>query len=97
MWRTACPNSSIFFENLTLEQALFLSPDLSNDLCEQLALWSDVVGHMSNDIRAMGTSPSRVFSDGAGVMIARLRQIVVQSDEARAVISEIRAALTGEG
>jgi hypothetical protein len=92
MWRAACPNSNIVFENLTLEQALFLSPDLSTNTCVQLALWSDVVGHLSNDIRAMGTPFVLTAGAGTEMVNARLRAVSVLGDDIRPVILQIRAA-----
>jgi hypothetical protein len=92
MWREACPSASPIFNNLSLESVLLISPDMpKEDVC-QVALWVDVVGHLSNDLRALGTSPSRALRDGAEMIRARLRQLAVQSEEARAVISLIRAA-----
>ncbi len=71
---------------------LMISPDLPNEVVRQIALWVDVVGHLPNDIRALGITPSRIFSDGWDMIKARLGQIAVQSDEARAVIRGIRSA-----
>ncbi len=63
----------------------------------QVALWIDVVGHLSNDIRALGTTPARVVLDGGEMVKAHLRQLAVQSDEARAVIRLIRASALANG
>jgi hypothetical protein len=93
MWAAACPQASEVFLHLTLEKVLFLSPDLQPEEDVQVALWSDVVGHCANDIRALGTAPSQVFLDGEGMIAARLRFLAVQSGPARAVISSIRVAV----
>jgi hypothetical protein len=93
MWAATCPHASVIFCHLTLESVLLLSPDLQPDEDVQVALWTDVVGHCANDIRALGTAPSRVFLDGEGMMAARLRFLAVQSDTSRAVINRIRVAV----
>jgi hypothetical protein len=95
MWTTTCPSTdAIFFcAELTLEVVLLLSPRLAPDVVVQLALWSDVVGHCANDIRACGTAPARVLAVGHEMMAARLRFLALQSDGTRAVIRRIRAAL----
>jgi hypothetical protein len=59
LWRQACPSASPIFNNLSLEKVLLLCSDLSGDDVPQVALWADVVGHLSNDIRALGMSPTR--------------------------------------
>ena len=92
MWRAACPRADCCFNALTLEQAMLLSPHLSPDVCVQIAIWTDVVGHLSNDIRA-GSAPAPVNDEaGEGMVHARLRQLAVQCDGAKAVITVIRAA-----
>ena len=92
MWRAACPRADCCFNALTLEQAMLLSPNLSPDVCVQIAIWTDVVGHLSNDIRA-GSAPAPVNDEaGEGMVHARLRQLAVQCDGAKAVITVIRAA-----
>jgi hypothetical protein len=93
MWAVACPSASTIFVELTLERTLLLSSDLLPDEDMQVSLWTDVVGHCVNDARATGSLPSRVFSEGDEMMIARLRCLAVQSDTARAVIQRIRAAI----
>jgi hypothetical protein len=65
---------------------------MSNEMVVQVALWTDVAGHLSNNIRVIGTSPVRVSATGSEMMGARLRQLVIQSDSAKAVIMAIRAA-----
>ena len=71
---------------------MLLSPHLSPDVCVQIAIWTDVVGHLSNDIRA-GSAPAPVNDEaGEGMVHARLRQLAVQCDGAKAVIIVIRAA-----
>ncbi len=70
-----------------------LCPDLSRGVVLELALWVDVVGHLSNDMRALGMSPTRTLLEGGDMMSARLWQLAVQSDEARAVIRAIRVAV----
>jgi hypothetical protein len=90
MWREACPSANLIFEHLSLETVLLISPELSEEVVPQVALWVDVVGHLSNDMRAQGTSPTRALIDGAEMIKARLRQLAVQSNEASAVISAIR-------
>ena len=93
MWTTACPSTEpIFFSQLTLELVLLLSPRLAPDVVVQLALWTDIVGHCANDVRALGTAPARVLADGLEMMNARLRFLAVQSDCSGAVIRRIRAA-----
>ncbi len=82
-----------FFYNLTLEKVLMLCPDLTRQVVLEMALWVDVVGHLSNDMRALGMSPTRTLLEGGDMMSARLRQVAVQSDEARAVIRSIRVAV----
>ncbi len=69
-----------------------MSPGLSNEAVSQVVIWSDVVGHLSNDIRANATSPIRVLEIGADMVEARLRHLSVLSDGAGAVIRLIRAA-----
>ena len=97
MWAAACPGACLYiFSRLTLEQALLLSPDLHPDVVVQVALWTDVVGHCANDARAVGTAPARVFVEGEEMFGARLRFLAVQSDSARTVIRQIRAASTVE-
>ena len=73
---------------------LLISADLPNEVVCQVALWADVVGHLSNDIRARGTTPTRAFRDGGEMIRARLRQLAVQSDQARAVINFIRIVVS---
>mgnify|MGYP000429535885 CR=1 FL=1 len=90
MWREACPSANLNFEHLSLETVLLISPELSEEVVPQVALWVDVVGHLSNDMRAQGTSPTRALIDGAEMIKARLRQLAVQSNEASVVISAIR-------
>ena len=90
MWEAACPGSHPIVRNMTLEHALLLTPDLPSDAIVQLALWTDVVGHLSNDSRLTGISPTRVLREGVGMIGARLRQLAVQSDQARGVIGSIR-------
>ena len=98
MWAAACPSANLlWFSQLTLEQALLLSPNPLPDVDVQVALWSDVVGHCANDARALGTAPARVFEEGGEMMIARLRFLAVQSDSTRTVIRRIRAAFAAEG
>jgi hypothetical protein len=92
MWRQACPSASSIFHEFTLEKVLLLCSDLSGEDVPQVALWADVVGHLSNDIRALGMSPTRALLEGEGMMAARLRQLALQSDGARAVIRLIRVA-----
>jgi hypothetical protein len=92
MWGEVCPHAHCVFANLTLEDALLLSPGLSNEAASQVAIWTDVVGHLSNDIRANATSPTRVLAEGADMMEARLRHLSVLCDGAGAVIRLIRVA-----
>jgi endonuclease/exonuclease/phosphatase family metal-dependent hydrolase len=93
MWTTTCPSvDNIFFSELPLESVLLLSPRLAPDVVVQLALWSDVVGHCANEIRALGTAPAQVLADGHEMMAARLRFLAVQSDCTRSVIRRVRAA-----
>jgi hypothetical protein len=92
MWREACPNAHTIFAELTLEKVLLITAEMPNEVVCQVALWADVVGHLTNDMRARGTTPSRALMDGGEMIRARLRQLAVQSDPARAVISVIRAA-----
>ena len=91
MWREACPSAHTAFDELTLENVLMITAAMPNEVICQVALWVDVVGHLSNDIRARGTTPTRAFRDGGEMIRARLRQLAVQSDLARAVIIVIRA------
>jgi hypothetical protein len=93
MWRQACQNASTIFYNLTLETVLMLSPGLTSGEILEVALWVDVVGHLSNDMRALGMSPTRTLLEGGDMMVARLRQLAVQSDAARAVIRGIRVVV----
>ncbi len=86
---------SCFFAEVSLEVVLLLSPRLAPDVVVQLALWSDVVGHCANDIRAAGTAPALVLAVGHEMMAARLRFLAVQSDLSRDVIRGIRAASLG--
>ena len=79
--------------NYPLRWRCFSRPTFSPDEVVQIALWTDVVGHCANDVRAAGTAPSRVLREGGEMMAARLRFLGVQSDPARAVIRRIRAAL----
>jgi hypothetical protein len=96
MWLQACPSTdSIFFAKLTPELVLLLSPRLAPGVVVQLALWSDVVGHCANDIRAAGAAPALVLADGHERMAARLRFLAVQCDSLRTVIRLIRAASSG--
>ena len=90
MWREACPSANPVFTDLSLEKVLMICPDMPKEVVCQVALWVDVVGHLSNDMRAQGTSPTRALIDGAEMIKARLRQLAVQSNEASAVISAIR-------
>jgi hypothetical protein len=92
MWGVVCPSRHVFFTNLTLEDSVLLSPGLPNEVVPQIALWTDVVGHLSNSIRANAIPPSRVLVEGEDMMEARLRHLSVQSDGAGAVISLIRVA-----
>jgi hypothetical protein len=92
MWEGTCPSALGIFANFSCEKAMLLSPDLSRDEALQVALWTDVVGHCANDVRAAGTSPARVFVEGEGMMAARLRFLAVQSDGAREVIRRIRTS-----
>ena len=92
MWRALCPRAHPCFDELTLEQALLLSPDLPFEVCVQIAVWTDVVGHLSNDIRATGIPVAVVAGSGEAMMDARLRQLAIQSDGAKAVILSIRTA-----
>jgi hypothetical protein len=92
MWGSACPMANPCFAQLTLEQALILSSDLTPDDVVQVALWTDVVGHCANDIRATSATPSSVSREGDNMMRARLRFLAVQSEPARTVITRIRAA-----
>ena len=91
MWREACPSAHTAFDELTLENVLMITAAMPNEVICQVALWVDVVGHLSNDIRVRGTTPTRAFRDGWEMIRARLRQLAVQSDLARAVIIVIRA------
>ncbi len=91
MWREACPNADPTCTELTLEKLLLIYADMPNEVVCQVALWADVVGHLTNDMRARGTTPSRALMDGGEMIRARLRQLAVQSDLARAVIIVIRA------
>ncbi len=93
MWGEACPNAHAIFANLTLEESLLLSPGLPNEAVPQVAIWTDIVGHLSNDIRANATPSNLVLATGADMIVARLRHLSVLSDGAGAVISLIRAAL----
>ena len=92
MWGEACPHVNALFAELTLEDSLLLSPGLPNEVVPQVALWTDVVGHLSNDIRANATPPTRVLAIGADMVAARLRHLAVLCDGAGAVITLIRAA-----
>ena len=92
MWADACPSSDTLVLNMTLEAALLLTPELPNEVVPQVALWTDVVGHCANDIRSQGISPAQVRRGSGGMFAARLRQLALQSDSARAVISSIRAS-----
>ncbi len=84
MWLQACPSTdSIFFAKLTPELVLLLSLRLAPGVVVQLALWSDVVGHCANDIRAAGAAPALVLADGHERMAARLRFLAVQCDSLR--------------
>ncbi len=67
-------------------------PAVSNEIVVQVATWTDVDGHLSNDIRAMGTPATRVFAVRGEMMVARLRQLAIQRDWAKAAIIVIRAA-----
>ena len=96
MWLACCPSTdNIFFSELTREMVLLLSPRLAPEVVVQLALWTDVVGHCANDIRAAGTAPAQVLAVGHEMMAARLRFLAVQSDLSRDVIRGIRAASIG--
>ncbi len=78
-------------------KVLMVSPGMPKEVVLQIALWVDVIGHLSNDSRALGISPSRSFLDGGELIKTRLRQLAVQSDEARAVIRGIRTASPDTG
>ncbi len=93
MWRQACPSANRIFNNLTLERVLMLCPGLTSEAVLEVALWVDVVGHLSYDMRALGMSPMRTLLEGEDMMSARLRQLALQSEEARAVIRAIRVAV----
>ena len=92
MWGEACPSANVIFARLTLEDALLLTPGLSNEVVAQVALWTDVVGHLSNTIRANATPQARVLAEGSEMVAARLRHLAVLSDGAKSVIILIRAA-----
>ncbi len=92
MWEGACPSALPVFVHFSLEKALLLSPELTRDQAVQIALWTDVVGHCANDVRAARSAPSEVLLQGGGMMKARLRFLAVQCDGARAAISVMRAA-----
>jgi hypothetical protein len=92
MWEGTCPSALGIFVNFSFEKAVLLSPDLSRDEAVQVALWTDVVGHCANDVRAAGTSPATVFIEGEGMMAARLRFLAVQSDGAREAICNMRTS-----
>ncbi len=92
MWCEAGPSANAIFCRLTLEDALRLTQGLSNEIVAQLALWTDVVGHLSNAIRAKATPPARVLAEGGEMVAARLRHLAVLSDGAKSVIILIRAA-----
>ena len=70
---------------------MLLTLGLLPDEVIQVALWADVVGHCANDIRALGTVPSRVLMEGEAMMVARLRFLSIRSDQTRTVIRMIRA------
>jgi hypothetical protein len=91
MWGEACPNAHAIFANLILEESLLLSPGLPNEVIPQVAIWTDIVGHLSNDIRANATPPSRVLTMGVDMIVARLRHLAVLSEGARAVIVSVGA------
>ncbi len=82
----------LIFSELTLERALLLFPGLSTEMVAQVAIWTDVVSNLANDVRAKATPPARVSLTGEEMMAARLRHLAVLSDGARAVIQAIRAA-----
>ncbi len=92
MWGEACPSANAIFSRLTLEDALLLTQGLSNEIVAQLALWTDVVGHLSNATRANATPPARVLAEGGEMLAARLRHLAVLCDGAKSVIIVIRAA-----
>jgi hypothetical protein len=92
MWEDTCPSALPIFAEFSYIKAVLLSPDLTRDEAVQVALWTDVVGHCANDVRAAGTSPATVFLEGEGMMCARLRFLAVQSDGAREVIRQIRTS-----
>ncbi len=91
MWEGACPSALPIFVNFSFEKALLLSSELTHEQAVQIALWTDVVGHCANDVRAAGTLPANVLLHGAEMMKARLRFLAVQSDSAREVICAMRA------
>ncbi len=88
---------SHFFLDLSLEKVLMISPGMPKEDVLLVALWIDVVGHLSNDIRVLGTTPARAFLDGAEMIRARLRQLAIQSDAASAVIRVVSAAASAHG
>jgi hypothetical protein len=91
-WKEACPQCNIIFANLSLEDALLLSPGLPKEVALEVCIWSDVVGHLSNDIRANATLPSRFLVAGKDMIEARLRHLSVLCDGTGAVIRLIGAA-----
>ena len=93
MWEDTCPSALPIFANFSFVKAVLLSPDLTRDEAVQVALWTDVVGHCANDVRAAGTSPETVFLKGEGMMAARLRFLAVQSDGARENIRLMRVSV----
>ena len=86
------PQGKHIFSDLTLAEAFLLSPDMPNEVIVQVALWTDVVGHLSNDIRANATLPSRFLVAGKDMIEARLRHLAVLCDGTGAVIRLIGAA-----
>ena len=66
MWQETCPRFVNIFQRMTLENLLLISPDMPNEVVAQIALWTDVVGHASNDIRYMGISAFRVSREWEG-------------------------------
>ncbi len=97
MWREACPSANQVFTELSLEKVLMISPIMPKEVVCQVVLWVDVVGHLSNDMRALGTPPARAFVDGGEMIKARLRQLAFQSEESRAVIRLTRAVVPANG
>ena len=69
-----------------------MSPGLPKEVVSQVAIWTDVVGHLSNDIRANATPPTRVLAEGVDMIAARLRHLSVLSDGAGDVIRLVRVA-----